>query len=66
MSHYMTDTESAVYSAKTESLNMVGAGLVPSRTKCTGCGKLKTTQTGKVTAKNRFLCNSCHSPRKVS
>lgn len=30
------------------------------------CGKLKTTQTGKVTANDRFLCNSCHSPRKVS
>ena len=65
MSHYMTDTESAVYSSKTATLNMVGAGLVPSKTKCVGCGKLKTTQTGKQ-AKSGFICHSCHSPRRVA
>lgn len=61
----MTDTEASVYSSKTQELNMVGAGLVPSKAECFACGKRKTTQTGKVTAKGRFLCHSCHSPRRV-
>mgnify|MGYP001298319319 CR=1 FL=1 len=59
MSHYMTDTEAAVYSAKTANLNMVGAGLVLSKTKCFACGKHKTTASGKTTKHGNFLCHSC-------
>ena len=59
MSHYMTEVEIDVYHSKNAELNMVGAGLVPSKTKCFACGKHKTTQTGKVTKFGNFLCHSC-------
>ena len=59
MSHYMTDREASIYQSKTADLTMVGAGLVPKKTKCYACGHHRTTITGKVTHKGNFLCNGC-------
>lgn len=37
---------------------MAGVAKIPGKTECVRCGKRRTTETGKVTAKG-FVCHGC-------
>jgi transposase-like protein len=63
---YCTTHEEAKFRSDTENSKMVGASVVPARTRCGSCEVMRTTKTGKFRKSGRFVCHHCSKTKAKS
>ena len=56
--HRSLPVSQATFRDNTAKRNMLGVTKIPTRTPCVCCGKRRTTETGKFTARG-FVCHGC-------